>query len=44
MATEMVSGPMPSPGRIVMEYRLVGVVAAHLILAGLEECLDADLR
>lgn len=30
MATEMTSGPIPSPGRRVMEYRLVGAAEAEL--------------
>lgn len=43
LATEMTSGPMPSPGRRVMEYRFGGVAAEQRIVANLiEEGLESD--
>lgn len=44
MATEMTSGPIPSPGRRVMEYRLVGVAAEQRTVTNLGESLGRDLE
>lgn len=43
LATEMTSGPIPSPGRRVMEYRLVGAVAEQRIVTHFGACFERDL-
>ena len=43
LATEMTSGPMPSPGRRVMEYRFGDVAAEQRIVANLvEDSVEID--